>query len=246
MTDTSAQLMFHSRIVPLDAELHGELKLNRDAGFGFSAGVATAPIGIDEFEVAAHSYPILFTDGSPPIPIVLLGFRPGWNLFVNDLGGWMQGAYVPAIVRAFPFAIIESENSATRQLGFESDAACITPSTGLPLFDGGNPTTVVRDALAFCQACQASMNESINFGAALERARVLEPQSVTIETTGGAKASIDGFRTVDRNKLAAVLDDVILSWRSRNWLLPLYAHLLSAANWLPFTELATAQLSARQ
>jgi hypothetical protein len=43
-----------------------------------------------------------------------------------------------------------------------------------------------------------------------------------------------------------VLDDVILGWRSRNWLLPLYAHLLSAANWVPFTELATAQLNARQ
>jgi hypothetical protein len=152
MTNASAQPMFHTRIVPLEAALHGELKLNRDAGFGFSAGAATVPIGIDEFEAAAHSYPILFTDRTPPIPVVLLGFRPGWNLFVNDLGAWMQGAYVPAIVRAFPFAIIESENSETRLLGFESDAACITPSTGLPLFDSGNPTAVIRDAFAFCQS----------------------------------------------------------------------------------------------
>jgi len=247
MTNASAQPMFHTRIVPLDAALHGELKLNRDAGFGFSAGAATAPIGIDEFEAAAHSYPILFTDGTPPIPVVLLGFRPGWNLFVNDLGAWMQGAYVPAIVRAFPFAIIESENSETRLLGFESDAACITPSTGLPLFDGRDPTAVIKDAFAFCQACQAGMNESVNFGAALDRARILSPpQSAKIEAEGGASVTIDGFRTVDRGKLAAVLDDVILGWRSRNWLLPLYAHLLSAANWVPFTELATAQLAARQ
>jgi hypothetical protein len=58
--------------------------------------------------------------------------------------------------------------------------------------------------------------------------------------------NIDGFRTIERDRLAAVHDDVLLAWRSRNWLLPLYAHLFSAANWVPFTELVTNQLAARQ
>lgn len=237
---------FHSNIVPLSSELHAELKLNRGAGFGYAAGVATLPIGLGEFEVAAHSYPILFTDGSPPVPVVLLGVRARWNLFVNDTGAWMPGAYVPALVRAFPFAIIEDAAAGTRQLGFEADAACISPATGLPLFEDGKPTSVVNDAAAFCEACQAEMNAGNAFGAALDRAGLLEPQSATIEVKGGGTVNIDGFRTVDRNRLAAVHDEVLLAWRSRGWLLPLYAHLFSAANWVPFTELATSQLAVRQ
>jgi hypothetical protein len=238
--------MFHTAIAALNSELHGALKLNRDAGYGYSAGAATVPIGIGEFETAAHSYPILFTDATPPVPVVLLGVRPGWNLFVNEMGAWMPGAYVPALVRAFPFAIIEDAAAGTRQFGFEADAACISPTTGLALFDDGKPTKIVSDAAAFCELCQAELNASIEFGAALERARLLEPQSATIEVKGGGRVNIDGFKIVDRNRLASVHDEMLLAWRSRNWLLPLYAHLFSAANWVPFTELATSQLAARQ
>jgi hypothetical protein len=238
--------LFHHSIEPLNVDLHAGLRLNRGAGFGFSAGMATVPIGLGEFEAAAHSYPILFTDTNPPVPVVLLGFRPGWNLFVNELGGWLPGAYVPALVRAFPFAIIEDAATGTRQFGFEADAACISPTTGLPLFEGGQPTGVVKEAVAFCEACQAEMNASRAFAAALDRVRLLEPQTATIEPRGGGKVSIDGFRVVDRNRLAGVHDEVMLAWRWRNWLLPLYAHLLSMANWTPFTELAINQLAARQ
>jgi hypothetical protein len=245
-TAAPAQPIFHTNIVALNAARHGGLKLNRDAGCGFAAGATTVPIGIGEFETAAHSYPILFTDGSPPIPVVLLGFRAGWNLFVNDTGGWMPGAYVPALVRAFPFVIIDNNATGTQEFGFEADAACISPSTGQPLFENDQPAQVLRDALAFCNACQTELNASQAFGAALERAQLLTPQSATIEPKGGAKVTIDGFRTIDRARLAALNDEVLLAWRSRDWLLPLYAHLFSAANWLPFTELATRQLAARK
>jgi hypothetical protein len=251
MTDTTqaaapARPLFHNRVVPLNAELHGGLRLNRDAGYGFAAGVPTVPIGIGEFETAAHSYPILFTDTSPPAPVILLGFRAGWNLFVNDTGAWMPGAYVPALVRAFPFAVIENTATGARDFGFEADAACVSPSTGQPLFENGQPTQLVSDAAAFCTACQAELDAGAAFGAALERAKLLTPQSATIEPKGGAKVTIDGFRTVDRARLAVLNDEVLLAWRSRDWLPPLYAHLFSAANWLPFTELATRQLAARQ
>lgn len=238
--------MFHNNIVPINVELHGKLKFNRGTGYGYTAGTATVPIGIGEFELAARSYPILFTDATPPLPVVLLGVRNGWNLFVNEMGAWMPGAYIPALVRAFPFALILDETNGTREFGFEADAACISPTTGQPLFEDGKPASILNEAVAFCDACQADLKEAVSFGAALERTHILEPQSATIDVEGGGSVTIDGFRSIDRNRLAAVHDEVILAWRSRNWLLPLYAHLFSAANWVPFTELATSQLAARR
>ena len=243
---TPAMPLFHTRLVPLDAELHGKLKLNGDAGFGFAAGAPIVPIGLDEFEAAGRSYPILFTDSSPSVPVVLLGVRAGWNFFVNDLGAWMPGAYVPALVRAFPFAIIDNTATGTRELGMEPDAACVSPTIGQPLFEDGKPAQLLQERAVFCNACQSDVNAARAFGAALERAQLLVPQSATIQPNVAPAVTIDGFRVVDRDRLAALNDEVLLAWRTRGWLLPLYSHLFSAANWLPFTELATRQLSARQ
>lgn len=240
-----SQPLFHTNVVPLSVERHAGLRLNRDSGFGFCAGAATMPIGLVEFEAAAHSYPILFTDTVPAVPVVLLGIRDGWNLFVGDTGAWLAGAYVPAIARAFPFAII-ADAAGRRQVGFEADAACISPVTGLPLFENGQPTAVVHDGVAFCEAVEADLAAAAAFGAAIEAAGILQPGEATIAAEGGASARIAGYRTINPVRLAAVPDGVFLDWRRRNWLAPLYAHLLSAAKWVPFTELVIAQLNARR
>ena len=240
-----SQPLFHTNVVPLSVERHAALRLNRDSGFGFCAGAATMPIGLAELEAAAHSYPILFTDKTPAVPVVLLGIREGWNLFVGDIGAWMAGAYVPAIARAFPFAII-ADAAGGRQVGFEADAACISPVTGLPLFENGQPTAVVHDGVAFCEAVEADLAAAAAFGAAIEAADILQPGEATIAAEGGANARIAGYRTIDPVRLAAVPDEVFLDWRRRNWLAPLYAHLFSTAKWVSFTELVIAQLNARR
>ena len=239
------QPLFHTNIVPISAERHGGLRLNSESGFGFCAGAATMPIGLAEFEPASTSYPILFTDATPAAPVVLLGMREDWNLFVGETGAWTPGSYVPAIVRAFPFAIL-GDGAGGRQVGFEADAACISPTTGLPLFDNGQPTGVVHDAVAFCEAVETDLVAAAAFGTALERAGILEPGEATIAVEGSASARIAGYRTVDPARLATVPDNVFIEWRHKNWLPAVYAHLFSAARWVPFTELAIAQLNARR
>jgi hypothetical protein len=238
--------LFHENIVPLDPIRHGSLKLDRNTGFGYAAAAEIVPIGLGEFEVAAHSYPILFAGEPQPVAVVVLGIGKGWNLFVNAAGIWMPGAYVPALVRAYPFVFIAEEGGGSRSLGIEADAACLGPENGQKLFDDGNPTAVLSEAVAFCNACEESLADAAGFAAALDEAGVLVPKEATIEAKTGGTARITGFKTVDPEKLAAVPDDVFLDWRRRNWLAPLFAHLFSAANWLPFTELAITALATRQ
>jgi len=238
--------LFHTNIVAVSPRRHANLRLNRDAGFGFTAGVASLPVGIAEFEAAAGCYPILFTTATPAAPIVLLGFRSGWNLFVDGTGTWMPRAYVPAIARAFPFVMIDDTDGSFRRVGFEADAACISPTTGAPLFENGQQTAVVRDAIAFCEAVEGDLAAAAAFGAALESAGLLQPGEATIEPQGAPSVRIGGYRIVDAARLAAIPDEVFLAWRRNGWLSPLYAHLFSAVNWVAFTELALAQLAARQ
>ena len=238
--------LFHKNIVPLDPLRHGALKLDRGTGYGDSAAAEIVPIGLGEFETAARFYPILFAGEPQPVPVVMLGVARGWNLFVNAAGIWMPGAYVPALVRAYPFVFIAEGGGGSRSLGIEADAVCLGHEAGLPLFEEGKPTAVLSEAVSLCNACQESLADAAGFAAALDEAGVLVPKEATIEAKTGGTARITGFKTVDPEKLAAVPDDVFLDWRRRNWLPPLFAHLFSAANWLPFTELAITALATRQ
>ena len=137
---TSRLPLFHKNIVPLDPLRHAALKLDRGTGYGYAAAAEIVPIGLGEFDAAAHSYPILFAGEPQPIAVVVLGVAKGWNLFVNAEGVWMPGAYVPALVRAYPFVFIAEEGGGSRALGIEADAVCLGAETGLPLFEDGKPT----------------------------------------------------------------------------------------------------------
>jgi SapC len=238
--------LFHKNIVPLDPLRHGALKLDRSTGHGYAAAAEIVPIGLGEFDAAAQSYPILFAGEPQPIAVVVLGIAKGWNLFVNAEGVWMPGANVPALVRAYPFVFIAEAGGGSLALGIEADAVCLGAETGLPLFEDGKPTAGLSEAVSLCQACEQSLADAAGFAAALDEAGVLVPKEATIEAKTGGTARIAGFKTVDPERLAAVPDAVFLDWRRRHWLPPLFAHLFSAANWLPFTDLAINALATRQ
>src|SRR5262245_17190809 len=117
--------LFFNRIVGVDPKLHGNLRLDRNAGFGFAAGAQFVPLGFEEIEAAAQDYPILFTAGTEPVVIALLGLRQGNNLFVQADGSWKPDTYIPAYVRTFPFVCLSSTSSSELYLGMEPDAACL-------------------------------------------------------------------------------------------------------------------------
>jgi hypothetical protein len=238
--------MFHHNLVPLDPVRHADLRLDRGTGYGYSAGAEAIPIGIGEFAEAAHSYPILITDEANPVPVVLLGFRQGWNLFVNHEGEWMTGAYVPAIVRAYPFAIIEEAGGKVRTIGIEAGAGCLGTARGEPLFVDGKASATLDEAIALCDACQANLNEAAALAAALDEAGVLVPREGTITANRGGSVRIAGFKTADPERLRTVPEELFLEWRRRDWLPAIYAHLFSAANWTTFTDLVLAHMPARQ
>src|SRR5258708_36939676 len=101
--------LFHKNIVPLDPLRHAALKLDRGTGYGYAAAAEIVPIGLGEFDSAAHSYPILFAGEEQPIAVVMLGVVRGWSLFVNAEGGGMPGAHGPALVRRYPVVVVAAE-----------------------------------------------------------------------------------------------------------------------------------------
>jgi len=57
---------------------------------------------------AQRHYPIVFTGTGKPYPAAVLGLRVDQNLFIGPDGRWVEGIYVPAYVRRYPFVFIEA------------------------------------------------------------------------------------------------------------------------------------------
>ena len=219
---------FYHRVVGVNPALHGGLRLDRSVGYAFAARAQSVPLGLGEFDVTSRHYPILFTTGAHPAPVALLGLNEVGNLFVLPDGGWRPDTYIPAYIRAFPFIFVEDETARTTYVGMEETAACLRRDTGTALFEDGQPTPALNEAVKFCSAYRDNLTASNALGRALADAGVLQEEEATVNFTTGGSARVRGFQVVKPEKLDAVSDETFLDWRRRGWIAAIYAHLHSA------------------
>lgn len=230
--------LFFRRVVGVNAELHGALRLDRNLGYGYAAAAQSVPIGLGEMAAVSQHYPVLFASGAVPTPVALLGLREGENLFVLPDGSWRADSYVPAYVRAFPFVFVEDQASRTTYVGMEPDADCLRPDSGAPLFEDGKPTAALNESVSFCSAFRDNLVAAAALGRALDAEGLLEEEEANITFTHGGATRLRGFKIVKPERLDRVSDETFLDWRRRGWLGPLYAHLHSMARWGRLIELA--------
>ena len=85
MSETAAPSLplFYTKVVGVNPNLHGAVRLNRAAGYGFAAGAASIPVGLGEFGLVARHYPIVFAAGAIPAPVALVGINEVGNLYVD-------------------------------------------------------------------------------------------------------------------------------------------------------------------
>jgi hypothetical protein len=228
---------FFKAVAALDAGAHGALRLDRSRGFGFAAGANALPVGFSEIPLAALDYPVVLAGGPSPVPVAILGYRAGENLFVDAGGTWLDHAYLPAYVRSYPFILIEPPGAGSTFLGIETTAELLG-ETGEPLFAAGKPAPLVTDAMKLAVAYRDQMKAAADFGRALDEAGLLVEHEARLTFESGGTARLDGFRVVDGARLDALDSGIFLAWRQRGWLGALYALVQSGARWGKIVNLA--------
>ncbi|MDZ5648614.1 SapC family protein [Nitrospirillum sp. BR 11828] len=231
---------FYQRPRPLAAERDGDLSLATATDYRFATGANSVPVIAAEFTLACKHYPILFLDGAPPQAVVLLGMRNGENLFVDADGGWEAGAYIPAYVRRYPFIFMENRDRAEFTLCIDEAAPSVSLGGANKLFEGGQPTEVTRNALAFCSDYQGHYNATTEFVEALRKAGLLVENRADVTLKDGQKLSLAGFKVIDEGKFNQLSAEEFERWRQRGWLPLVYAHFVSVSNWAGLVD-RTAQ-----
>jgi hypothetical protein len=234
---------FYNNPVALDSTRHANLALAPTSNMGFARPSNAIPINLVEFSQAAKCYPIGFIGGEKLFPVAIVGLGKD-NLFVDADGRWKAGAYVPAYVRRYPFIFAEGVEGVDKDrltLCIEDSPGVVTSVGGQRLFENGKPSWATQQALEFCQAYHAAGLATQPFTKALIEAKLLVDRRADATLTAGGKASLDGFKSIDLDRLQSLPAKTLNQWNGRNWLVPLYAHVQSMHNWGDLVELLAAR-----
>jgi hypothetical protein len=243
---TRPQPLLFKRMEPLDPARHTGLKLDRDGrNYKFAADVSVVPLTMQEFVTAGVHYPIIFSEGPQPMPMAVLGYKPGENLFVDAEGRWSAGVYIPWYVRCYPFAILDGPEPNSFIPCLDAEGAGIGPLVGDAILENGVVTPVIQEVLRFCHGYNRAIRETRELGKLLHSSGLLMQHEATIGLGSDRKpARLTGFFAVNGEKFNALPDKTFLAWRKKGLLTAVFQHLHSLSCWPILSVAAINRLDA--
>jgi len=241
----------HKKPVALDRVKHRDTKLSLNTRDLSTVSQLNAFfVAGTEFTDACKDYPVVWVkagesaDGKMQVaPIAVFGLQAGQNLCI-DADAW-RVRYVPAALRLYPFGLA--------RVAAEEMVVCIDESW--PGFNGSDGEALFNangEPTEFTQGVQKQLE---NFESEVERTRLagellvdkglLRDMRFDATLPDGSKLSVDGFLTVDDEKLAALTDAEVLVL-TRNGLMGLiHAHQISLGNMTRLVEWHVERLAAK-
>lgn len=220
------------KLVPINKEQHGGLKVKAIDTFAFANNFHIASVMVHEFVRAASVYPIVFLEDKQADdfrPVVLMGLDAGENLFIDDDGKW-QASYVPAIIRRYPFALAKiSEEEGRYTVCIDEDSDFVSKTDGDALFDdNGEGTQVIENVKRYLGELQQMEMFTEQFCKFLSENNLFTPLNMRVRAADQIK-NVTGCYVINEERLNNLSDDKFLDIKSRRYLAPIYSHLTSLA-----------------
>ncbi len=220
-------LLFYQNVIPLDRDQHKTLKLKPVANIGFARNITAVPAVVGEFSEIARQGPIAFvkTGDGGLIPVALMGLPGGRNAYLDAEDRW-NVPYMPAFIRRYPFVF--SENGPDQlTVCFDRDFPGFNDTDGEALFENGEPTMFLRNAMNLLGEFQRQVQLTQQFTKRLEEAGVLSEINAEVRLEDGRVANVAGVMVVEESKLKAIPEATLKLWFDAGDLACVYAHRLS-------------------
>jgi hypothetical protein len=243
MTDTlqtegqlAGTVLFYNKPEPLSAELHGSLGANPvDKPYAFVAQTHVVPLTVTEFAPAALSYPVVFL-GDTKQPVAVMGLRQGENLYVDATGDFKAEAYIPAYARRYPFVFANDDVQNRMILCVDRAAPFIVEGGQVPLFENGQPSQYVTQAMEFCNNFEQERQRTDSFIALLNELDLFHTREAIFtprDENGnpGEPQKLADYFAVSEDKLKALPAEKLAELRDNGALGQIYAHLVSLLGW---------------
>lgn len=221
----------------LTPEQHGKLGITpMGSRFPFASASRSIPLTMVEFRSAQHDYPIVFSDTKNPVPLAAVGLAEGRNLFTDEEGQWEKNAYVPAYIRAHPFALAQVGEDRYAVV-IDRAAPAISEQPETPFFVDGEMSEPVRKAVDFSQGYDAETERTRQFCARLSELELLTLQRMRRQ---GSEEDLVRYFAVDTEKLSALPEETVAALFKEGYLAAIFAHLFSLDQWHQLLRRQTA------
>ncbi|MEL6511680.1 MAG: SapC family protein [Pseudomonadota bacterium] len=228
--------LLYQTLVPLSPEGQGALSFEDTRDYGFAAKANAIPLTADEFPMALKHYPIVFSSGKVPTPLALVGMQKDRNDFVNDDGTWREGAYVPAYLRRYPFAMVRESDTAERNILCADLSSTMFASGGTSerkIFADGKPSKLLNDILEFCNRYEVSLHRTRLMIEGAQKHDLIGPSTVSVSREGKT-LKVEGFSVISEERLRDLSDKVLADFARRGVLNIFAAHHMSLMNFSSF------------
>ena len=239
----------HKKIVALDRAKHRDLKLDLSTrDLGTVNALNAFFVAGTEFTDACKDFPVVWVAagtsdaGTPQVaPIAVFGLQQGKNL-CTDANGW-RTRYVPAVLRLYPFALARVGPS--EMVVCFDEAWAGFGSQGEALFNAdGEPSEFTLKVQQQLEAFEQEVERTRLAGAVLVEKGLLRDMRFDATLPDGSKLTVDGFLTVDEEKLGKLSDAEMVAL-NRNGLMGLiHAHQISLGNMARLVEWHVERLAA--
>jgi hypothetical protein len=216
------------------------------AGYEWAAREAVIGLMGSELARAALSLPIAFVKhGETFLPTMVAGLEMGVNLFVGEDGRW-TGGYVPALLRARPFAFLPATDG-RKILCIDETAGRVSQQqsqNAQPFFaEDGKLSEPLQQFMNFLTAIEASREPTLKACAVLQSHNLLVPWTIELKTDHGVR-QLEGLYRVDEVAMNALADDAYLELRRVGAIPVAYAQLMSMPHLAALGQRASARLAA--
>ncbi len=162
-------------------------------------------------------------------PAALLGLSHGENLYV-ERSRW-DARYIPAYIRRYPFLTAALPGSDGINVLVDEAWSGFGEQAGEPLFEADDtPAPALRRAMDFLERYEHEAERTRAFCERLGRLGVLKEMKADATLPNGESISVDGFHTVDEERLRAFPDDTVLELWRNGMLMLIQMHLVSIVN----------------
>jgi hypothetical protein len=227
----------HKRPAALDRQKHRNFKLDRNArDMARSKGLNAFFIAAGEFAEACKDYPIVWVPagqdakGKPQVAsIAVFGLQQGQNLCIDAADRW-RVRYVPAMLRTYPFAMARTSET-EMMLCVDEDWVGLSETNGEPLFKAdGSPTELTLGVQQQLEQLEIDIERTRRYGEKLVELGLLRDMQFEATLPDGRKVQVNGFLTVDGDKLNALSDAQMLDMVRTGLLGLIHAHQISLSN----------------
>jgi len=234
-------------VVPVSHSKHKNVKIKSIDNFDFVKNVHLGSVMVHEFARVAPTYPIIFLEAPDKDafkPVALFGLEAGENLFIKD-NKW-QAAYIPAIIRRYPFVLAGSQDSDRYTVCIDEGNRFVNEEEGQALYDeDGNPSEVLEKVKRYLQELQQMELFTAEFVRYLAQKNLFTPMNMNLRV-GQQVKSITGAYIINENHLNNLSNETFLEMREKRYLPVIYAHLTSLGQMDRLVGLKDASLAVTE